>query len=457
MVHDLMVQLPTYITAVKDAMWGLPFLCAVVTTAIAATVMLNFVQFTGFFRSFREVFGGKSDGKGEINSLQAFLKVLSTGLGNGALAGVAMAVGKGGPGAVFWIFVLGFLGMVLRFAEVFLTSMYSGDTVQKGRALGGPFVYLKSVPGKYFLPTLYAVVCLGYGLTSGCASQCNSIGVTILNMTSQSSSTLLQSITPWHIALALTSFILFTLVGGARRIAKVNGVIVPLKVGLFFAMALGVFIYHWSALPAAFALIFKCAMTPQACMGGVFGYSVQQLIALSLNRAINASESGLGTASIVYGATGSSSTYANGLSAMLSSFVSVQLVCVMVGLSIVVSGVLGSGAQGVALTAAAFQTVFGSLGGWATAFLSMIFGMGVFVAYGFICRQCWFFLTNDRFEHVFTLLFCAVSFWGTVSNLDVVWDLVDIMTGACFAINLFALLWNLPRIRAAVLVAQRKG
>jgi len=447
MIQDYMALVQNYIFHIQEALWGFPMICLVAGTAAITSVALGFVQFTGFFTAIKTVFGGKSDGKGEINSMQAFLKVLSTGLGNGALAGVAMAVHQGGPGAAFWIFAVGFLGMILRFCEVFLANMFSGVS-KTGRSLGGPFLYLQKIPGGSFLPTVYAVFCLGYGLFSGSAMQCNSIRSTVTSMI---------DVSPVIIAVILTSFIAYTLLGGARRIVKVNGIIVPLKVILFFAMSLGVFIFHWAALPAAIMLILKSAFTQQACLGGLCGVAVQRIISLSLTRAINASESGLGTAGIVYGATGSSTMYSNGLSAMFGTFVSVQLVCTMVAVSIVVSGALGTGATGAALTSAAFQTVFGQAGGWATALLSVLFGMGVFIAYGFIGRECWLYLTNDRFEHGFTVLFCAVSFWGSISDAPVVWAVVDIMTAGCFVINLFAILWLLPQIRKAFNVAVKKG
>jgi len=433
---------------VRDAVWSLPLLCSVVGIAGTVTVMLGFVQFRQFFQSWKLIFKVRDGGSaGAISPIQAFLKSLSTSLGNGALAGIATALHAGGPGAAFWIFFIGLFGMALRFAEVYLSNAFSGIS-KAGKALGGPFLYLQKVPGGKVLPYVYAALCLGYGLFSGTAMQCNSISMSITQMVS--------SISVWSIGLVLTVFILYTLLGGAQRIVKVNSVIVPLKVILFFTVCTGVLLYHWTAIPAAISLIVKAAFNPQAFTGGALGVTVIHVFRLSMARTINASEIGLGTAGVIYGATGSKDPLDNGLSAMLGTFISVNLVCSMVALSIVASGALDSGTTGAALTSIAFQSAFGAFGGWSVTLLSILFGMGVFVAYGFIGRECWLFLTGHRFEHVFTVLFCAVSFWGAVSDVSVVWASVDIINAGCLVINLFAVVWLLPFMRSKVLPALAK-
>lgn len=433
---------------IRDLVWGLPLLCTVVGVAATITIMLRFVQFRQFFQSWKLIFK-KRDTKhsGSINPLQAFLKALSTSLGNGALAGIATALHAGGPGTAFWIFFIGLFGMALRFAEVYLANAFSGLS-KAGKSLGGPFLYLQKVPGGKVLPYVYAALCLGYGLFSGTAMQCNSISMSITQMT--------NSISVWSIGLVLTVFILYTLLGGAKRIVKINTIIVPLKVMLFFTVCTGVLLYHWAALPQAISLIVRSAFNPSAFAGGALGVSVIHIFRLSMARTINASEIGLGTAGVIYGATGSKDPLTNGLSAMLGTFISVNLVCSMVALSIVASGALASGTTGAALASVAFQSAFGAFGGWSVTLLSILFGVGVFIAYGFIGRECWLFLTGHRFEHVFTAVFCAISFWGAVSDVSVVWASVDIINAGCLIINLFAVVCLLPFMRSKVLPALAK-
>lgn len=440
-------MLQDYLMQIRDLIWGLPLLGFVVGTGVITTVGLGFIQFKKFFSSWELIFAPAEGGiVGEINPLQAFLKALSTSLGNGSIAGIATALHAGGPGAAFWIFFIGFLGMILRFCEVYLATSFSGIS-KTGRALGGPFLYLQRIPGGAYLPHVYALLCLGYGLSSGTAMQGNSISSAITEMV---------AIPTWIIGIALVGFIFYILMGGAHRIVKANVYIVPVKVLLFFTFCGGVLVYHWASLGAALVLMCKSALNPQAFAGGVMGLTVQYVFRLSLTRTINASEAGLGTAAVIYGSTGSKDPLRNGLSAMLGTFISVNLVCTMVALAIVASGSLASGHTGSALTSVAFQSVFGAFGGWVVTLLSVLFGVGVFVAYGFVGRQCWLFLTNDRFEHVFTFLFCAITFWGAVADVSVVWAAVDVVNGGCLLINLFGILWLLPYMRSHILPILKK-
>jgi AGCS family alanine or glycine:cation symporter len=437
MFQDLLLQ-------VRDFIWGLPLLTLIVGTGVVTTVGLRFVQFRKFFSSWKLIFA-KSEGMvGDITPFQAFLKALSAGLGNGSLAGIATAIHTGGPGAAFWIFFIGFLAMILRFCEVYLATSFS--TISKtGRVLGGPFLYLSKVPGGSFLPHFYALFCLGYAFLSGMSMQCNSISTAVTEM--------VPAMPSWAIGVALTSFVLYIMLGGAQRIVKASEVIVPIKVGLFFFTCSGVLIYYWAELIPALLLMVKGAFTPQAVAGGVVGISVQRIFRASLARTINATEAGLGTAGIIYGSTGDNKPLNNGLTAMLGSFISSNLVCTMIAVSIIVSGAWKSGVNGSAMTSIAFQTVFGSIGGWIVTLLTILFGVGVFVAYGFVGRQCWFFLTNDRFEHLFILIYCACAFWGSVADVSVVWAAVDVINAGCLMVNLFAILWLLPYMRSHVLPA----
>lgn len=422
---------------INDAIWGLPLIVFIVGVGVTATVRLYFIQFRKFFSSWKLILAKEEGSTGEISPFQAFLKVLSSSLGNGALAGIAVAMHAGGPGAAFWIFVFGFIAMILRFAEVCLATSFSAISTT-GRVLGGPFLYLQQLPGGKYLPSIYAVMCLCYGFFSGTAMQCNSIVNALTEVV---------DVSPFVIASLLTVFILYTLLGGSKRIIKANSIIVPLKVILFFFFCTGVLLYHWAAIPAALLLIVKAAFNPQAVVGAAAGLSVIRVFSLSVTKVINASEAGLGTAAVIYGSTGSKNPLHDSLTAMLGTFISLNLVCFMVALSIVASGALASGQTGAALTSIAFQSVFGVFGGWIVTLLSILFGIGVFVAYGYVGRQCWFFLTNDRFEHAFTFIFCALSFWGAVSDVPVVWATIDIINAGNLIINLSAILYLLPYIR----------
>ena len=384
------------------------FLGFIAAVAGLVTVALKGVQFRYFIKSWQLAFGGSSEkttaAKGDMSAFQAFLNALNVGIGNGCLAGVATAIHAGGPGAAFWMFVAGLLEMALRFAEVFLSVSFA-RLARTGTqtVLGGPFLYIDKIPFGKTLAYVYAVACLYYGLISGNAMQCNSISSALVHST---------GLSVWVIATGLTAFVLYVMFGGAARIIKVADAIIPFKVGLFFISISLVLGYYWSALLPALQLIISSAFNPQAVMGAAAGITVQRLIGMSIFRTVNACEAGLGTAGIFYGNTGSSNPLHDGLTGMLSTFMSVNVVAMLVSLALVASGVWNGAADGAALVAQSYESVFGIAGAYMVTLLSMIFGLGVFVPYGYVTRQCWLYITGGRFEKLFTFVFAGVAFVG---------------------------------------------
>lgn len=438
MIHDL-------ISSVRDAVWSLPFLGFIVAVGCIVTVALGFIQVRNFLKSCRLVLGGKDEdistmSAGDMSPFQAFLSALSVSIGNGCLAGIATAIYMGGPGAAFWMFLIGFLGMALRFSEVFLGVSFSMLNAQAGKSvLGGPFLYIDKLPLGAFLATVYAGTCLFYGLASGNAMQCNSISTALHDAT---------GVSTVAIGAALFLFVLYVMLGGAKRIVKVSDAIVPVKVGLFFSTMIIVLVYHWASLIPAILLIIKSAFNPVSAFAGAAGLTIQRMFAIAASRAINATEAGLGTAAVFYGNTGSKEPYNDATSSMLSTFISNNIVAFMVALSLVASGVWNSGQDGAVMVASAYRTVFGVPGGWIVALLSISFGMGVFVAYGYITRQCWLYLTGGRFETFFVFFFAAIAFVGSITSIQMVWAVVDLGVAACLLINLSAILYLTPYMRA---------
>jgi len=434
---------------IKDFALGWPLIIYVMSIATICTVALYFVQFRYFFRSWKfTLFPEKPNTKEQIDMtpFQAFVNALSTSLGNGSIAGMATAIYSGGPGAGFWVVVTGFLTMSIRYAEIFLSTYFRETTTEKS-AIGGPMLYLKSIIGGKYLSWFYALACLLYGLIVGCAMQTNSIH--------------LSAVTTWDVhpllgALAITAFVAYVVMGGAPRVVKVSNKIVPLKVVLFFGSALIILIWHFTAIPAALKIILESAFSPKALVGGAIGFTVQQAIRFGMIRNINATESGLGTAAIFFGATGSKKPVESGIMSMLITFSS-TLVCFLICLCIVASGVWNSGLTSTALTIAAYKTVFGAFAGWLVSFLSISFGIGVVVGFVYVSKECWLFLTKKRFGNIFNFIFCAVAFAGALAKVDLIWDTGDIINASMLAVNLFGIIYLLPLIRTKLSEYMKKS
>lgn len=432
---------------VSDWIWGWPLILVFVAVGVVATVMLNFVQFRYFFRSWKLVlFPAKAektlaDGA-QMTSFQAFINTLGTSTGNGSIAGIGTAIYAGGPGAAFWILVAGVFAMALRFLEVFLATYVIGKHTFR-TAKGGPLVYLHLVPGGSFLPYVYCAFLFLYGLTSGNAMQANSISLGL----SRASNGLIE---PIYVAVALTLFVIYVLMGGAKRILQISDKLVPFKVAIFIASSLVVLFYHSGAILGALALIWKTAFTPGAVGGAAVGITVQQTIRSGFARSLNAHEAGLGVAGTFFGASSSKDPVNDSIMSMLGAFISTYIVCFMVALCIIVSGVWNNGLSSTALTISAFNTVFGIYGGWVVTFCAASFGLGVLVSFAFVVYECWMFLTGGRFGKVAYLIYIMVTFFGTLAKVDLIWNTNDIVNGLMLLINLYGMVWFLPVLRESL-------
>lgn len=252
------------------------------------------------------------------------------------------------------------------------------------------------------------------------------------------------------VACILLGFMLYVMLGGAKRIVAVSDKIVPLKVGVFFISALLVLGYHWASIFPALLLIIKAAFTPQAALGGAFGYTMQQAFRFGIYRTLNASEAGLGTAAVIFGGSNSKDPIKDGIMSMLSTFISSNLVCFSIALMIVASGVWNNGQNSLDLTMSAYDTVFGSFGSWIVTFLSISFGLGVLVSYGYIARSCWLFLTKGRFMMICNILFCLATFLGALAKVELIWNMTDLINTALLSVNMFGILMLLPSIKQSL-------
>ncbi len=421
-----------------DYIIGWPLILFVISASIICTVAFNFVQIRYFFKSWKMLFA-PSDvdaSKGDVSPFSAFVNTLNANLGNGSIAGGAVAVATGGPGAALWVLVIGLLLMAVRFAEVYASALY-GARAPKGTVLGGPMLYLRDVFGGRILAPLYAIICFMYSILAANMIQSNSMSCSL-------SAT--WGVNAYVFAVLVTLFIGYVVLGGAKRIVAASDSIVPVKVVVFVIAATSLIAYHAGSLGDTFRLMYVSSFTPEAFVGGVLGFSIMQAIQAGMNLVVTATESGLGTAAVLFGFTGSKNPMASGVISMISTLVS-SICCFTVALCTILSGVWNNGLTSTALTISAFQTVFGTAGGWIVTFLSVSFGMGVLVAFAYIARATWFYLTNGRYEMVFAFLYAAAAFMGAIIDVRFVWKLVAIGNGVMLFINIFGILCLVPTIR----------
>lgn len=432
-----------FIKQLSELVSGWPLMIYVIVISLIYTIALRGIQFSYLFSALKATVcptPKENQQQGEVSPFHAFINTINSNLGNGIIAGVATAIYAGGPGAALWFVIFGFILMSVRFAEVYLSTLYASQATEK-TTLGGPMLYLRSVPGGAFLPFIYAFACVFYGLIGGNIIQANSMAVSLAAT---------WGIAPLFSGIALLLFVLYILFGGAQRIVKISVSIVPVKVAVFMLSTIAILLFHYQSIIPALHLIVTSAFGLPALGGGVLGFSLQHMIAAGMSRSIFSTESGLGSAAILFGSTGNDDAIQNGFMGMISTFIS-TLIGFIIALCIVVSGAWNSGFNSTALTIAAFDTVFGVYGGWIVSFLSISFGFGVMVSYAYVVRSAWMFVTNNRFLYGFIAVYSLCAFAGALATVDLVWYLADIIIAVMLLINLYGLLMLLPKIRTELL------
>jgi alanine or glycine:cation symporter, AGCS family len=418
---------------------GMPLMVYVVAISLMYTILLRGVQFRYFFTALKEMVSPSKQANqqaGDISPFHAFINTINSNLGNGVIAGVATAIYAGGPGAAFWFVIFGFILMAVRFGEVYLSTLYAAQAPEKV-TLGGPMLYLKDVFGGRYLPYAYAFFCVIYGLIGGNIIQANSMSISLAAT---------WGVAPIISGLVLLVFVLYILFGGADRIVKISLSIVPVKVIVFMLSSLTVLFFHCNELLPALILIVKSGLGMQAFAGGVFGFSLHQTISAGMSRSIFATESGLGSAAIMFGSTGNHNAVQNAFMGMMSTFIS-TCIGFIVALCIVASGAWATGLNSTALTIASFEPTFGAFGGWIVSFLSISFGLGVMVSYAYVVRSAWLFCTDNRFDMLFNIIYSACAFIGAIAAVDAVWDAAGVIMAIMLFINLYGMMVLLPRIK----------
>lgn len=435
---------------IAEMLWSFPVLIGMLVISAFITVYLNFVQISYFKDAVRSVFAPSSSNtqglKSEsLTSLQAFINTLGGNIGNGALAGIPAAIAMGGPGAIFWLLLMATFAGALRFAEVYLGMTMIGKH-RFGSARGGPMVYLSLLPGGYYLSYAFGVLCLTYAFTSGSLVQCNAVGLAVKKA---------WGIPQIWTALIILVFVLYVLFGGSQRIIRVLDKIVPLKVFLLLISVAVVLTYHYAMIPYALYLIFASAFTSKALFGAGVGYSVQKAMAVGFQRGIFAHEAGLGTAAVAYGNTSGAHPAKDAIMSTLGVFITVHVICFLVAMCVLVTGVWQNGESSSALIISAYETVFGKFAGIIITFLTINFGASVLISYAYIGRQCWEFLTNKHYLLLFSLLYAAGAALGTVMDVSLALNLSDIVNAALFVVNMLGILWFLPVIKKGLLAYKR--
>jgi len=409
---------------------------------------------TGFFQIFRikcwihgsigSIFASrKKKYAHSITQFQALSTALAATIGTGSIAGVATAIFYGGPGAVFWMWLSAFLGMMTSCAEKTLAICYRKRS-SDGRLIGGPMYYIRQIPGGKILAFLFSVFCIAETLIGGNLVQANSI------------STALEASFGWNrfiVGVVIAFLAGIIILGGIRRIGKVSECLVPIMAILFFLGGLFVLACNFRSLPNVFCEIITCAFSPKAVCGG---YGAAAAMRYGIARGVFTNEAGLGTSTIAHAASDVDSPAQQGMWGIFEVFIATLIICSMTALVIlstgvyspsaainaITSGTVNSTMLGAPLSIAAFSTVFGSFGGIFVSVCLILFAFTSILGACFYGEQCLAYLTSSqRGTPLYRIVFLIAAVVGSISDLSSVWLLVDLSNGLMAIPNLIALLF----------------
>ncbi|MEM9301637.1 MAG: alanine/glycine:cation symporter family protein [Pseudomonadota bacterium] len=428
----------------------------VVWLVVAATVFtfyFGFINVRGFAHGFRLIRGDYSDpnAKGEVSHFQALATAVSGTVGLGNIAGVAIAVSIGGPGATFWMILAGILGMSSKFCECTLGVKFRNEYAD-GSVSGGPMYYLskglaEKGPGmaKFgkLLAVFFAICCIGGSFGGGNMFQSNQAFLQLIAVTGGADSGIADK--GWLFGLIIAAVVAVTIIGGIRSIARVTEKVVPFMAALYIICGMAVIAVNIDAVPAAFGQIFQGAMSPEATYGGIIG-----VLIVGFQRAAFSNEAGIGSASIAHSAVKTDHPVTEGLVAIYEPFIDTVVICTITALVIIVTGSYDPSGQmsGVDLTSSAFETVIS----WFPYLLTIavvLFAFSTMLAWSYYGLKSWTYLFGESaaMDITYKLLFCAFVIIGATMNLGSVVGFSDAMIFAMAFPNIIGLYILMPKVK----------
>ncbi len=400
-------------------------------TGLYLFLRLRAVQVREFLPALKACFGRTEEkAAGDISPYGALMTAVGGIVGNGNIAGVATAITAGGPGALFWMWVSGAVGMGTMFAESVLGVRYRQRGAD-GLFVGGPMYYLRDRLG---WPKVAAFFAVGLGVKTMLATT---------TIQSNSIASVVSSELGWRPIWTCLGVAILTgvaVVGGVRTISKVSEVLAPLMGVLYLtgaAVVLGIF---WEELPGALALVFEHAFSPIAATGGFLGAGVREAFRFGVARGVYSNEAGTGSVPIAHASARVSDPVRQGKVAMLGVFLDTLVVSSATGLVLLATGVWSSGLDSAALTASAFSAGLGDLGGKVVLAASLLFGLTTLISWAFYGEQSAAYLFGAAARRPYRVLYCLAILGGSLAEARSIWAWGDLLNGIMAIPNLIALL-----------------
>ena len=427
------MTIESILSAIDSFIWGAPLLILLSGTGLYLTLRLGFIQIRYLPRALGYLFKKDKGGKGDVSSFAALCTALAATIGTGNIVGVATAVQAGGPGAIFWMWLVALLGMATKYAECLLAVKYRVRD-KNGFMAGGPMYYIERGLGIKWLAKLFAlfgVMVAFFGI--GTFPQVNAITHAMQDT--------------FNIPILVTAIIVTLLVGliilgGVKRIATASSVIVPFMAILYVTTSLVIILLNIEKVPDAISLIIYSAFDPQAALGGAVGFTVMKAIQSGVARGIFSNESGLGSAPIAAAAAQTREPVRQGLISMTGTFLDTIIVCTMTGIVLVLTGAWNnSELAGATVTNYAFAQGLGtSIGATIVTVGLLFFAFTTILGWCYYGERCFVYLVGIRGVKLYRLAYIVLVGLGSFLHLNLIWIIADIVNGLMAFPNLIALI-----------------
>jgi len=414
------------ISEISSFVWGFPLLIILIGGGLYLLIISRFIPFKYFFHAI-DIIRGKFDDKksdGVISHFQALTTALSATVGMGNIAGVAVAISIGGPGAIFWMWISGLIGMSTKFFTSALAVMYRGVD-SAGNKQGGPMYFIVNGLGKKWLPMAIFFSFCGMVVALP-VFNVNQLTQAINHIILRPNGVEVGLFSNTIIGLSLIILTSIVILGGLKRISRVSAKLVPFMVGVYIISVLIILIINYDKLPEYVFLIFYDAFNADyysgnSARGGVLG----ALIILGIRRGAFSNEAGIGMAPMAHGAAKTNNPVKEGFVAMLGPFIDTIIVYTMTALAILVTGAWKSQADGVTLTANAFESTFSELGNYILLICVFVFSISSIFSYSYYGTKCLSFLAGNKKKKKYNYIYIISIMLGATTSLSMMINLID--------------------------------
>jgi len=430
------------IVSFSNWIWGTPLFLLLIGGGAWFLIYSGFVPFRYYKRALKSLKKKEDDAPGQISSFEALTSAIAATVGMGNISGVAVALTMGGPGTIFWMWVSAVVGMATKFFEGSLTIMYKGKD-NSGEVQGGPMYMITQGLGKRWKPL--ALFFSVFGLIGTlCLMQANQLTEALITVFVQPYG--VENTFGIKLAIGIFICVLVSVVvlGGIKRISKVSAKLVPAMVALYFFLVGYIIIANINVVPDVFYSIFSEAFQFKAGLGGLAGSA----IVIGARRAAFVNEAGVGTASMMHGASKNTEPVREGLVAMLGPSIDSGLICTLTALAILINGQYEvSQLQGIQMAINSFEISIPGVGSYLLMLMAIIFAFSTMFSYSYYGVKCTNFLFGAKYAHYYNYFFLFMLVVGAVISLDVVVGVIDSAYALMAIPTMFTLIVLSPKVK----------